>query len=74
MLLGAGALLLVAAAAAAIAEGYAADAQARGGNIIPALVIAGLGIASAIVGLVLPPASPRSADPSDEAHERNSPL
>jgi len=72
VLLGGGALLVVVAVAAAIVEGYAADAQARGGNIVPELVIAGLGIASAIVGLILPPVSPRSADPSDEASERNS--
>lgn len=74
VLLAGGALLLVVAAAAAIIEGYAADAQARSGNAIPALVIAGLGIASAIVGLVLPPVSPRKADPSDEASERGSSL
>ncbi|GGO64650.1 hypothetical protein GCM10010910_20030 [Microbacterium nanhaiense] len=73
LLLCAGALLVVIAGVTAIIEGYAADAQMRGGNVIPAIVVAGLGFASASVGLVMPRISPRRADDTDEASENRSP-
>jgi hypothetical protein len=62
-------LLVVAAALAAIIEGYAADAQMRRGNIVPSLVLGGIGIASALAGMILPPVLPQQVDSSDESSE-----
>lgn len=48
----AGIFLLILAPALAIYEGYASDAEMRGGNILPAVVVGLLGAIAIVLGLV----------------------
>lgn len=53
-----GGLLLVAAAAAAVLEGYASDAEHRTGNLTLAIVLAAIGVIAGVasfIGLALRP-------------------
>jgi len=47
----AGAGVMIAAGVSAIMEGYASDAEMRGGNIVPALIMGLLGVVLVLVGL-----------------------
>lgn len=51
LLIAVGVIVIVLAAGSAIAGGYAADASGEGGNLIPELIAATLGLAAVVVGI-----------------------
>lgn len=47
-----GAALVIAAMCVAIIEGYASDAELRGGNIVPAIMVGLVGLVCAVIGVL----------------------
>ncbi|WP_146252031.1 hypothetical protein [Xylanimonas oleitrophica] len=52
ILTGLGGLLLLVAAAAAVLEGYASDAEQRTGDPTSAIVLAAVGVVAGVVGVI----------------------